>query len=421
LKPFNLNDREKFFTWRQGDVDALVARNEDLTDGHFYKVTQDRPYLLVGSSLLTKRMSPKGADIFRIVLSPLYSGVPDLIVSKRGGKIRRLTGGGFLETAGFDMIMAEHPPARQGGAATLEKPDFGGNIRPNRLRFTLSDMAASTGAAPQQILRNIPLANIVFGQLGLPEHYIPLANVHAPIVDKEFDACKAAVEKLDGTESSLNGFQSEREHCEKMVGDDIASLFIASKKLPRNVSLRLKIKGRSQSELLSFKAGYEDILKVADTLRMEKTSVMCEDYIGVIDNHSKPKHELKLRGNYRPKICFVWLNQHREWFDSVLNSAKKLQNPSSAIELIKSELDYAEGGKFRKRRASLSKGFPYLGTFFDKPIHFIDVSKLRSLALSNYTAWVLKKNKDILLRALQDSGVFKTSGVKRSPRIRCGN
>lgn len=138
LKPYDLHDPKKFFTWDQTHVRDMMKRNPHLSEKEFYKVERDRPYLIGAGTV------HQGAlKMYHMEYTPLYVGVSQL--HKGVGKNKRDIGGGYIEPIGFDS----YAPKTEENRANAVDVRLGRKFH----RFSLADSIGSNGSAPTIVVR----------------------------------------------------------------------------------------------------------------------------------------------------------------------------------------------------------------------------------------------------------------------------
>lgn len=448
---------ERLFTWRKSDMIELVKNNtqsvDKVDDNDFYYVRCDRPYLIVGGTLLTKRLSPRAKHKFRVEMTPLYTGLPQEITHAFGNGAKVKATGGFVESAGYDRITNAVYPSKGKIMLGLRQPKIGSITNPTRLRFSLQNMAAVSGAAPQEAILRPALINLISSNLGLPEHFVPVdvrtpklhsleslgqlpfekewahadgghednlgitpllarevknilafVNTSAPLDPKEMAACKDALKPY---EDAVPGFgaprisRKELGHCEKMIGDDIASFFFRTKNHIHNPQLNRIDQSKGAGTDLK---PYYDLLSIAEDFLREDGDISNRNGL------SCKRYRVSAVGgvNYSPMICFVWLSQDQRWFNAIKKAAKIQGVDDAAQEALRYQLDlgkdWAPNGR-PDRSVLAANGFPYIGTFVDADWHVIKVVRTRALALANYTSWVLKDRSKGVTKAFAKNGL----------------
>jgi hypothetical protein len=152
LKPYKLFDKNKFFTWDEQTFKEAQKINSGFTEEKFYFAKKNRPYLIVGGTILDHEWFSKTKK-YQIEYTPYYSGVRRYIPGNEP------IGGGYINSFAYDS----KNPKKEEKEGKEGKVSIGGLLRRNG-KFSLCDMMASTGAAPQEILEKFMIR-----EAGFPE------------------------------------------------------------------------------------------------------------------------------------------------------------------------------------------------------------------------------------------------------------
>lgn len=145
LDHFNLNSRNKLFSYSADHVKDILNRNSNLKASDFYMVRPERPFLIAGAALLRP-----GSRDYLFEITPWYSGIHTFYPK---GKVNITDiGGGYIESFACD---SDAPDQIDGQTANVR-------IGSKKHRFTLSDMLGTTGAAPSEVLDNLHINDIGF-------------------------------------------------------------------------------------------------------------------------------------------------------------------------------------------------------------------------------------------------------------------
>ena len=456
LEPFGLGKSKKgvpdsLFTWRKIDREEILKNNPHLVDTPIHYVERDRPYLIAGSTILTKRTLIEAENKFRVEMTPLYTGVPQSIgyQTRKGGQIQ--LGGGFVESFIYDHVTAFVPEAGSQSTITFRHAERGRLANTSRLNFSLSNVAAATGAAPVEVGVSLRGLRFLVSNFGFPEHYAPsnqatppepisttnndgikekewshgdgghednlglapllarqvdnilvFANSTVPLDKEKIGKCKSGVKNARAMLPDPNKLSEDMKECIDMIGDDLPSFFVSTKKQIHNVGLRLVDSDVPQGrEKL---AGYYDLLAVAEDLKKNNLSCKRYQYTPVT---RKDGHGPLQSAPYSPMICILFLGLDERWVDEIRATAERENMPKSDIKAIRKTLDLNQDWKTdAKRKLGFgSKGFPHISTFGDKAGYLIKVSKPRLFALSNFTSWKLKMHQADIRTELNLSGL----------------
>ncbi|MCR8827376.1 hypothetical protein [Pseudosulfitobacter koreensis] len=442
LAPFGLGrsdpaQPDSLFTWREDDLDHIRQSGRDLEGIKVHIVERDRPYLIVGGVLLTRRTNIRAQHKFRSEMTPLYSGVPRALL---GDKTKRLVGGGFVESHGYD-----HPTRtviRDAGKTELilVSPQFGNKTDPARLNFSLANVAAVSGAAPVETIVTKPPSAVVLSNFGFPEHFVPIDQKQvpfakafarpgefyqkewshgdgghednmglAPLLARQVENIivfanslapldKDSIKKCSNLTDTLTQLSAlderDQDHCiTKMIGDDIASFFLETPAHGHNKSLRLRETqaAHGNDDLRPLR----DLVTVAKDLEDDRLSCKRYDYHPSTAMVGVP---------YSPTICIAYLGFEPEWIDAVVQAGEAAGEDAKKSIMRTLEVD-ANGDPGRTSGLG-SNGFPHIGTFFDQGLWFINTARARLFALSNLTSWTLKERHAATIReAFSENGL----------------
>jgi hypothetical protein len=150
LKPFNLGDMKKFFTYDEVSLREIVKNNPELSERDFYLVNPraNRPYLIAGGTILRPNFGR-----YPFEMTPLYVGTYKLYENV-GSHQRYDIGGGYVQSFGFDSdAPQEFDEANEMGRCRLGR---------SRHRFALGDMIGTSGAAPAEYAERFGLEHVGF-------------------------------------------------------------------------------------------------------------------------------------------------------------------------------------------------------------------------------------------------------------------
>ncbi|MEM7244771.1 MAG: hypothetical protein AAF533_05475 [Acidobacteriota bacterium] len=428
LHPYGLNDLERPFAhW------ADVPRESRLPVESFYLSRSDRPFLVVGGTVLAGKGGRGDGEKTRFPYewTPLYSGVRTPGVSPVRGPMRTRRLGGYVESFAADSYA---PTAATRDAGERELVEIGGD----RHLTTLSDVIGASSAAVQQSLQRVRLYN-----LGFPEFRVwPVTTdteeartepVHPkrelafgdgghvdnigllPLLARQVDDILVFVntaqefDLLDYVESGVL-----REAVLTICSPDDVPLFdveaedeptaeeAADRELAREGLLRAidewstdstageslysdliayfrpvyGKKGRSKRLNVVFKDGNERLLDLVEGLMKRKLCgrplVHCQQY----EVRPSTRHGIRAIDEdgeaYKPEICWVYLDRTERWMSEMKKSGLSAKT--------KHRLE-AEKRPF--------KNFPHYKTFFQNPGLVVKLGKRQVNALANLTAWTV--------------------------------
>lgn len=372
LEPFGLDDNSKFFTFHEQARDTIVSNNHKDLDQHyhlkaedFYVVKNERPYLVVGGTVLRER-NPLKTRKLQVEYTPLYSGVKQYF--EQAGRRSRAIGGGFIQSHAYDSKTPDEVPT-----ANRYRVKVGRRYH----RFTLSDVVGSSGAAPEEFVRELGFFN-----LGFPEfRHWPLTfdDNQKAITDEEEYAhgdgghlenvgiMPLLARKVTKIIVFINTPTPFKEN-DYSFTDDLAPLF-----------------GRKENTSDS-KANVEKI-EVNQVLDMNKLDELlagldqCKskgEPLVYADTYTVLKNEHYGIDSYEAKICWVYNNQVKNWENSIKDSSVK--------KLL------AESDDFNN--------FPHYKTFLQNPPNIIDLSLRQVNLLAHLSHWCVINKAGYIKHAL---------------------
>ncbi|WP_169568941.1 hypothetical protein [Sneathiella limimaris] len=457
LKPFGLgrtkgNAPDSLFTWSNEDRKRILKNNVRFEKTEIHYVERKRPYLIVGGTVLAKRINPDPTEKYLLEMTPLYTGVPWKAGPNQKSPAKIPLGGGYVESYGYDYITDNVKEGSKVKSLTLRDPIIGNLTDRSRLNFSLSNVAAISGAAPVETIISIPLLNLLFSNMGFPEHFVPTDMVvpkqtgwstkEGEIYEKEWahgdgghednlglvSLLEREVENIIvfansyaplGKDKYIKGFKENNpDEKQSMIEICKDGLSKHENKLPEidNVDDRLKMcLEMAGDDLPTFflrteasihnaglvlqenvllpenkqeLRGYYDLLSIAEELKENKL-ISCRRYTYTSQlDLSLGRKEPR---TYHPKICIIFLGMDEDWKKSIKGTTESENMTVSDVKNIQVALDLNENWqpKHDKRKSFGSSGFPHLGTFNDQKGRIIKIKPERLYALSNFTAWKL--------------------------------
>ncbi len=370
LKPFGLEDRDRFFAFYRSTLAKIVAANSldrdyYLNEDDFYCVQERRPFLIVGGTLLRMTNEDPHRQKMLCEYTPIYSGVRRRF--EGAGRFGRPVGGGYVQSFAYDTKSPDTPA--QGGLYLVEIGD-------RRYRFTLSDVVGSSGAAPEETVRR-------FGAtfMGFPEFR------HWPVADGDrvreseyahgdgghlenfglMPLLMRGVEKIIvfvNTPTPLFGTNAA-----KTFTDDLGPLFGRTDNLDVN---------QAQAQLACnqvFESGRLDALieglkqrqqAGAPLVHGETYAVRANEHYGI-----RP---------YSARICWVYNSPCRQWNASL---------PAETRQYLENDKQFVR--------------FPNYKTFGENPPNVIDLTLHQVNMLGHFAYWQVAASADYIDRALRIS------------------
>ena len=130
INPAVEKSTNRFYTWNDATAQEFAAANRSFAPSDFVQAVPDRPFLIVGGTVIYSHEAYDYPKLIPIEYTPLYTGVRQQF----GGRL----GGAYVWPLAYDAEAGE--PAGDGMLRVVGR----GESR----RFTLSDLVATSGAAP---------------------------------------------------------------------------------------------------------------------------------------------------------------------------------------------------------------------------------------------------------------------------------
>ena len=336
LEHFNLNSRKKLFCNSTNQLNSILERNSQLNVDDFYIARPNRPFLIAGAAFLRY-----GRDDYLFEMTPWYSGIHSFYPKKRPWNAN--IGGGYIETFALD---SKAPDSIENSTATVR-------LGTKRHRFTLSDVLATTGAAPSEVLHNIGLDD-----LGFPEFkYWSPRDIHK---DKEYEIgdggnienlgilplIKRDVKKIIMFVNTMKELSSSNP---SQINKAIKQLFT-----PNDVNHIF-----DKNKLANLQEGLLSQLDKGEaTIYKDTYSILANEHHGI-------------QGGTTVEILWVYNHEYKNW-------TKKLPE-EIRTKLKKHELSH----------------FPHFKTFLENCPRFIDLDPIQANLLSHMSCAVVNDNIDI--------------------------
>ena len=364
LKPFALDDTDRFFTFHTAARDAVIAGNREtddrwyyLEEGDFYTVRKGRPYLVVGSTILRVDNTGYSRKKMQCEYTPLYTGVRRLF--PRAGRYGAPVGGGYVESFAYD---SKNPREQWDGRRWRVK------LGRERYRLTLSDVIGSSGAAPAELLEKKR-----FNHLGFPEfRHWPIHRV-GQIDEEEYGHGDGGhLENLGVMPLLARGVKNMivfvntktkfRPRAQKNpYAESLEPLF-------RPVKDRDDSDGKAQfmsNHVFEDAGKFDALIRGLQKRKTQgQTLIHCDTYTVL------PNLHYRIEGNYAVNVCWIYNEAVKTWSDA-LNT------------------------KVRRRVAGLPR-FPHYRTFFQNPPKVIDLSVEEVNALAHLSCWNVTTNAQII-------------------------
>ena len=133
IEPGGPKASDRLFSWDDATVAEMIERNPGRLPANIVVTARDRPFLIVGGTLVSERRDYAYPLLAQVEYTPMYTGIRTSFGTRYGGT--------YVWSWAYDTT-------RVGTASDGTVPVA---LDPKR-RFTLADVAASTSAAPQLLL-----------------------------------------------------------------------------------------------------------------------------------------------------------------------------------------------------------------------------------------------------------------------------
>ena len=168
VKPHVPGGTEKRYTWNAASRDRIKEIDPKLSVADFVTAADDRPFLIVGGSMIYMHPAYEHPRLIPVEMTPLYTGVRQQYGERLGGIYVRPHA---YDVAGADLVN-DHTVRVQVNSA--------------RRPFTIADMMATTGAAPLLTLfQGKPLPILTKGTAVFPifNHFTIREDKPQPVVE----------------------------------------------------------------------------------------------------------------------------------------------------------------------------------------------------------------------------------------------
>ena len=372
--------RHRYFVAHDEQKEALAKSSEQLTSDEFLVARDDRPFLIVGTTLMAKRARAKRAkgELLPFEITPLYSGFP---VSLKAGP----DFAGTIESPGYDAH--DYRFGEDGVCATREIKNRA--VVHHRYRFALSDALGSTGAAPVIVLNKVGM------RFGFPEFKTPSVPQSTSAATEYSFGDGGHLDNLGLTPLLARGverilvfvnakgpfFKSTKKNKTAGVGRQAQALrnpFSMDPKAGRWATGTVSGQAGPLQPLLEPLDGGDGFARLKTTYETKKNEgeplLHCEHY------KAPANARLGIR-EYEPRVCFMFLDRAEEWAEAIKPGGSRLLK----------RLQTGKGGPWGKL-----DGFPHYATFLHRywKLRVIDLGEEQVNALAHLTAWSVVDSAD---------------------------
>jgi hypothetical protein len=354
LKPFNLDNAKKFFTYNKQTLDAILSKNAKLGVKDFYLVNpqNNRPYYIAGGTLLRPKLKR-----YQFEMSPLYVGVNNLFKNAgSGGKYD--IGGGYVSAYGFNT---DSPKSKEG--ATVEA-----RLAKVNDRLNLGDVVGVSGAAPAEYAERFGLKNI-----GFPK-FKYWCNFNDPVKaqQKKYDFGDGGIlenlgimpllkRKVQKIIVFVNGSTPITGGGDKQISSSIPALFRPLKNVYGAKDFKDNIVFGNQLDKYN--------LLVSDLMEKIKNG---HAPIHVNTYHVTKQPHYNITDEYDVKVMWVYNAPVADW-ENQLN-----------IDV-----------KYLLHNDNMFKDFPYYKTFLENPPEIIQLRPEQANMAAHLSSWIIESNHDL--------------------------
>ncbi len=318
LEPFNL-EKNIFFTLnKKVKKNILLDNNVTNSSMPFYTAGENKPFLIVGSTIQLKHKLPtkrKVSEIFPLEITPLYVGIP----TKKSvlGRDSRYIGGGYIEP-----FMYNSPPPQYNTIIIDNRRSTTVKIQNKINRFSLSDMIGTSGAAPQATITSSIWKFLGLSNAGFPElHHWPITNEENYYPENEdfihgdggnidnIGLMPLLARKVDNiivfinTQENFDSGYSNADIPSFAMYQDLQDYFKYNNKRPKNIIFDTK-------ELTKLYNAFESRKKSGEPLvYCQKYKIKENLFYGITKDES-----------YTPKICWFYNDKASKWVDEIRNN-----------------------------------------------------------------------------------------------------
>lgn len=424
LKPFGLHDPRKFFTLNEKTFRDIAARNPGLAQKDFYLQRPGRPFMIIGGTV----RSYKGSLGFRtsennipVEYTSLYSGIVPYF--RGAGSKAASLGSTLVESFAYDSSK----PVRDEKDRNLYHVRLQQDLfTRNAPQLSLSDIAASTGAAPGAYAIAFVTGFPKFDAWSIkPDPVNPPSAEYAHMDGGMNDIMGIMPLLARGVKNIIVFFNTSSasefhppviavpemsEQEVKCIGvpEQLPALFgKLSDNYVRTTYGFTHVDGPLYENQVFAPEGYNRMLRdFQEDYKGGRPYFHCGEY-RVLRNDF-----WKIKGGYTVKICWFMLGpaklQASGQHPAGLAPHQKEANERVQLEWIR-ELPHStrlvfdptyHPGDPRPREAAAFKTFPLYATFMANRNRVIDLDPAQVNALSQYTSWSVKKNAGALKKHL---------------------
>lgn len=386
LKPYGLESRRRCFTFNAETLSAAQRGFPNQMSPDFELSREGTPFLILGATLLNEDGLSSDKK-YHVEYTPYYSGVRVGHTDKDLFGHNDYFGGGYVTSCGYDCLgpYAITCEGDRNRMLVKQSPKSGLDFTDEHA-FSLSDVLASTGAAPQEMTDNLGL-----GALGFPEfNHIPLN-----VPENEFQVAQEYPHS-DGAHLENLGVMPllARKVSRIIVFVNTKKAFVPDRQNPLNSSINKSMKALFMPIDHLFKWGDFDTNVVFKEGKKQLTDVITQLTDQVEKQNSSGEYVAKsalfaksrlttvqndhygIREGHEVEITWVYNCRSQEWED--LLAERSLAKTIAEKKRLLGDQDGLED-------------FPHYGTFFENLHGVVELTPLQTNLLTNLSYWVAKK------------------------------
>lgn len=376
VEPFGLHSLNRYIAFDEKTLATTLAANSRQGDADYYLTGDDfimarpkRPFYIANATLLRERNDDVREQKMHCEFTPIYSGVRSWFADagRRTGFLvgeKRPIGGGYIQTHAYDST----PKEFIGDTGLI-------GVSCARRCFTLSDIIGSSGAAPEETVRDLGMTFT-----GFPEFR------HFAVPQDDHNTLARAAEYAHGDGGHLENFGLIPLLARKVkniivfmnsptpftldgsCNDDLAPLF-GRDDYP--VSKKGKFDPVKVAVNRVFAPAQLD--EIIQTFQMQKTAGQPLVHIGKFQVEDNSHYNI---GRYQATICWVYLDCPDSWKNRIGDG----------------QLKTMIGEKH-----SMFKRFPHYRTFMENGKTIIDLTIEQVNLLSQLTCWTVMTSRDTII------------------------
>lgn len=421
LKPHHIDYKNKYFTLNNTSFTSLQNNNSEIKSEDFIAVTPHRPFHIASGTLhnwkYLKLSRKKYKRLYHVEMTPLYAGIK--VLHKNRGDKKTDIGGGFVDPFAFDSIF-EKKISKGNPSLIMVKPPNSKNIS-HENQFTLADVMGISGSALTS--GDISVDRAIKKEMGLIKFIKKLSIKRKGIVSNKLKYIKYISYILNSLPevhhfSPHNIDEKNLKTIEYNVGDggpvdDIALMPLLARNVPKILcfcNVQSKIIKEKSDKSFTFNennfdkdilclfglqkkkgkikpiksGGFQQVFEIKDFSKLAEgfKKAIKEDKPLIYEGIHKvlPNVHFGIKGGYNVHIMWFYNERCKSWEEKI----------------DKDISDKIAKKGFGKRL----KNFPNFKTFGENGFRIIDMHPEQVMLLSNYQTWIIKENKEKILKFL---------------------